>query len=168
MSLTLSYAEADIFSVPLKNIDGEADSLAKYKGKVMLVANTASECGYTRQYAGLQKVYDQFKDQGFVVLGFPSNDFGGQEPGQNKDIKKFCQLNYGVNFPLFEKGPVKGEEKQKLFAELLKLSSDKSEIKWNFEKFLIGKDGKLKKRFSSKDEPEDIAKFVAEELKAAK
>ena len=135
---------------------GKPVKLSEYKGKVLLIVNTASKCGYTSQYEQLEAIHNEYAAKGFVVLGFPSNDFGAQEPGSNEEIAKFCKLNYGVSFPLFEKNPVKGSVKQELF-KLLTEQSGKSmagEVNWNFEKFLVGKDGKLVGRFPSKVKPD--------------
>lgn len=164
-----------------KTIRGEEASLAAYEGKVLLIVNTASKCGFTAQYSDLQKLYEQYKDQGLVVLGFPCNQFGAQEPGSNDEIHTFCQLNYGVTFPLFDKIDVKGEDQHPLFAylteqapfegfdlehprgkrmsDMLERSGmlDGNDIKWNFTKFLIDRDGRIVKRFESPVEPADIA-----------
>jgi glutathione peroxidase len=126
-----------------------------YKGKTLLIVNTASQCGYTSQYEGLQGVYSKFKDKGLVVLGFPSNDFGGQEPGTNSEIKKFCKGRYKVEFPMFAKGAVKGAQQQPLFQYLTKSAPQPGDIKWNFEKFLIAPNGKIVGRFGSSVAPED-------------
>lgn len=136
-------------------IDGSKTSLESYKGKVVLIVNTASKCGYTSQYAGLQEIYEKYKAKGFVVLGFPSNDFGGQEPGSNEEIKKFCDLNYKVTFPLFAKAPVSGPETQPLFAFLTANAPEKGPVKWNFEKFLLNREGKVVGRFRSAVKPTD-------------
>jgi len=144
----------ELFSVPVKTIDGSSSSLKPYFGRVLLVVNTASQCGYTPQYEGLQKLYLKYQSAGLVVLGFPSNDFGGQEPGSNANIKLFCQGTYHVTFPLFEKGSVLGDKIQPLYVQLLKESADHSAVGWNFEKFLIGRDGKVRKRFLSAVEPQ--------------
>ncbi|MGE3975050.1 MAG: glutathione peroxidase [Bdellovibrionales bacterium] len=152
-----------VYDFKVKDITGKDVDLKAYKGKVALVVNTASKCGYTPQYKGLQALYDQYKDKNFVVLGFPSNDFGGQEPGTQKEIKSFCELNYGVNFPLFDKGPVKGSDKSALYVYLTE-SQDHSftgDVEWNFEKFLIDRQGRVIGRYKSKVKPD------SEELKEA-
>lgn len=157
-----AMAAKDFFALTAKDVEGKPVKLESYRGKVVLVANTASECGYTSQYEQLQKVYERFKAKGLVVLGFPANDFGGQEPGTNQEIAKFCKLNYGVTFPLFDKQPVSGAQKQSVFRFLTE-SADKKlqgEVKWNFEKFLISKTGKLAARYSSQVKP-DAAELVA-------
>jgi len=139
------------------NIDGKETSLRKFKDNVILIVNTASECGYTPQYEGLQSLYETYKGGDFVVLGFPANNFGGQEPGTDKEIKKFCKVNYEVNFPMFSKISVKGKDQHPLFTYLTTIENPDftGEIKWNFEKFLIGKDGKLIHRFRSAEKPEN-------------
>ncbi len=145
-----------IYEFEVTRNNGKAESLSVYKGKVLLIVNVASKCGFTKQYKGLQELYDKYKDQGFVVLGFPSNQFGGQEPGSDKEIQEFCQLNFGVNFPLFKKGDVRGKSKQPLF-EFLTEQANKSHsgaIRWNFEKFLIDRNGQLVNRFRSLTKPE--------------
>lgn len=165
----ISAAQAsDLAKIPLKSIDGQSTSLEAYKGKVILVVNTASRCGYTPQYEGLQKLYDQRKASGLVVLGFPSNDFGRQEPGTNSEIKAFCEGKYHVTFPMFEKGPVTGSAIQPLFKALLDDSPDHVPVDWNFEKFLIGRDGKLITRFRSKVTPDSSALNKSLDLALAK
>jgi glutathione peroxidase len=144
----------------MKAIDGSAVNLADYQGKVVLVVNVASRCGYTGQYAGLQKLYDAHKDQGFVILGFPANDFGSQEPGSDAQIAEFCSSKYGVTFPMFAKITVKGAQKPTLYQVLTESADPPGEIGWNFEKFLIGKDGSVVGRFKSGVGPAD-AKLVA-------
>ncbi|MCC8410912.1 glutathione peroxidase [Mucilaginibacter sp. UR6-1] len=143
-----------VYDFKLKSIEGKEFSLAKYKGKKVLIVNTASECGFTPQYAELQKLADKYKDK-LVVIGFPANNFGGQEPGANLEIKSFCQKNYGVTFPLSEKVSVKGDDISPLFAYLTTAENPDftGEIKWNFEKFLIDENGKLIHRFRSKTTP---------------
>ncbi|MCD8741511.1 glutathione peroxidase [Mucilaginibacter roseus] len=143
-----------VYDFKLKSIEGKDFSLAKYKGKKVLIVNTASQCGYTPQYAELQKLADQYKDK-LVVVGFPANNFGGQEPGANLEIKSFCQKNYGVTFPLSEKVSVKGDDISPLFAYLTTAENPDftGEIKWNFEKFLIDENGKLIHRYRSKTTP---------------
>jgi glutathione peroxidase len=130
--------------------DDSPQNLCKYKGKVLLVVNTASFCGFTKQYKGLEKIYEKYKDKGFEVLGFPSNDFGNQEPGSNKDIADFCENTYGVKFPMFAKSNVKGSDANPLF----KILANKSEQpRWNFHKYLISRDGVFHKSFSSFTSP---------------
>jgi glutathione peroxidase len=146
-----------LFDIPVKKIEGELATLAEYKGKVLLIVNTASECGFTPQYKGLEELYQKYKDRGFVVLAFPSNDFGGQEPGTEKEIKKFCELKYKTTFPLFAKVGVK-EKPHPLYAFLQGKAGEK--VGWNFGKFLIGKDGQLIHYFPSKITPEELGKDV--------
>jgi glutathione peroxidase len=139
-----------IYTFKVQNIDGQALDLKKYKGKKVLIVNTASKCGYTKQYADLQKLADTYKDK-LVVIGFPANNFGGQEPGENLNIKEFCQKNFGVTFPLAEKSSVKGEDISPLFKHLTTAANPDftGDIRWNFEKFLIDEDGNLMRRFRS-------------------
>jgi glutathione peroxidase len=141
----------------VNDIKGKPINLKTYQGKVLLIVNTASQCGYTNQYKGLQKIYTTYKDKGFEILGFPSNDFGGQEPGSNKDIKNFCELKYKVTFPMFSKLTVLGKGQSALFKYLTVDSRRefKGPIDWNFEKFLIGPQGTLEARFKSSTDPEN-------------
>jgi glutathione peroxidase len=142
--------------IPLKTIKGDDASLGDYAGKALLVVNVASKCGLTPQYEGLEKLYRDYKDDGLVVLGFPANDFAGQEPGSNEEIATFCTTNFGVDFPMFEKITVKGEEKHPLYAELIAESdSPEAEVAWNFEKFLVSRDGHVVRRFSPRTAPDD-------------
>jgi glutathione peroxidase len=146
-----------IYDFTMKDIDGKPVKLSAYKGKVVMLVNVASKCGFTPQYAGLEKIYTQYKDKGFVILGFPANNFMGQEPGTEAEIKQFCSLTYGVNFPMFSKISVKGEDKHPLYKFLTDKTTDPEfggEISWNFNKFLIDKNGKIIARFGSKDTPE--------------
>ena len=138
------------------DIDGQKASLSKFKGKVMLIVNTASECGFTSQYEGLQKIYEKYRDKGLVVLAFPANDFMNQEPLENKDIKEFCQVNYGVTFPVFSKIHVKGPAIHPLYRYLTSESANHKhggDIGWNFVKFLVGRNGDVIDRFSSITKP---------------
>ncbi|MGH8373157.1 MAG: glutathione peroxidase [Gammaproteobacteria bacterium] len=138
----------------IKTIDGKAKSLKDFNGKAVLVVNVASECGLTPQYAGLEKLYREFKDKGFSVLGLPCNQFGAQEPGTEQQIQQFCSLNYEVSFPLTSKIEVNGAGTYPLY-KWLKSETGGADIQWNFEKFLIGKDGHIVKRYSPKTVPED-------------
>jgi glutathione peroxidase len=144
------------FSV--KTIDGGLKNLADYKGHVLLIVNVASRCGFTPQYKALEAVYEKYKDKGLVVLGFPSNDFGGQEPGSNQEIKKFCSLKYNVTFPMFEKNPVTGADKQPLYRYLTEQTDPAfhGEVKWNFEKFLVNRKGQVVDRFLSTVKPDSV------------
>lgn len=154
--MTALAARAEpIYDLKLKDIDGKDTSLAAYRGKVLLIVNVASKCGYTKQYAGLEAAYQKYKDQGLVVLGFPCNQFGGQEPGTNEEIKAFCSSTFHVTFPLFDKLDVNGANRHPLYAALAGNGSPfPGDIKWNFNKFLLGRDGKILKRFESKTAPD--------------
>jgi len=140
------------FDLSAKRLDGQVQELSRYRGQVVLVVNTASECGYTPQYEGLERLFEARQGQGFVVLGFPSNDFGGQEPGTAEEIAAFCDTRFHVKFPLFEKVRTKGEGQSPVFAWLAKGGG---EPKWNFHKYLVGRDGNLIKSFSSRVAPDD-------------
>jgi len=147
--------KGNIYDFVVKDIDGKNVKLSDYKGKVLLIVNVASKCGYTPQYEGLQKIYNQYKEKGFEILAFPCNDFRGQEPGSNEEIKEFCEANYGVSFKLFDKIKVLGDDRLPLYDMLINSDSiEKGDVKWNFEKFLISKDGKVESRFRSKVKPE--------------
>ncbi|MEP7212329.1 MAG: glutathione peroxidase [Acidobacteriota bacterium] len=149
-----------IYEFQMKDIDGRDVKLSKYKGNVLLVVNTASKCGYTPQYEGLQSIYSKYHEKGFEILGFPANNFGGQEPGSEAEIKEFCTLKYKVTFPMFAKISVKGEDQHPLYSYLTSKETDPAfagDITWNFNKFLIDKNGKILARFSSKDTPESEA-----------
>ncbi|MFD0795350.1 glutathione peroxidase [Mucilaginibacter litoreus] len=150
----VSSAPTSVYTFKLKTIDGKNFSLAKYKGKKLLIVNTASKCGFTPQYAELQKLADQYADK-VVVVGFPANNFGGQEPGTNTEVKEFCQKNFGVTFPLSEKVSVKGDDIAPIFKYLTAEPNPDftGEIKWNFEKFLIDENGKLIHRYRSAVKP---------------
>jgi glutathione peroxidase len=144
-----------LYDIALKDINGKDTTLAAYKGKALLIVNVASRCGYTPQYKGLEAIYKKYQDQGFIVLGFPCNQFGGQEPGTDAEIVQFCTSKYDVTFPLFDKIEVNGANRHPLYVALAGLDSPfPGDIKWNFNKFLIGKDGKILKRFDSKVTPE--------------
>ncbi len=153
---SMSAARAgNIHNIAVKDIDGRQTTLAAYKGKAVLIVNVASRCGYTKQYTGLEAIHQKYKDKGFVVLGFPCNQFGGQEPGTNEEIKEFCSSKFNVTFPLFDKIEVNGANRHPLYVELAgKDSPFPGDIKWNFNKFLIGKDGRILKRFDSGVTPE--------------
>lgn len=152
----------------VKSIDGKAVDLASYKGKVVVIVNVASRCGYTGQYAGLQKLYDTYKDKGLVVLGFPANEFGGQEPGSDAEIAQFCSSKYGVTFPMFSKIVVKGAGISPLYKSLTETAEPAGDVKWNFEKFLIGKDGTIVGRYRSGVGPVDAELIAAVEAALAK
>ncbi len=144
----------------MKRIDGKDESLAAWEGKVVLVVNTASRCGFTPQYEGLEALYEKYKDKGFAVLGFPANNFMGQEPGTNEEIATFCRTKYDVSFPMFAKISVKGKDIAPLYAWLTRDSGFGGDIGWNFTKFLVGPDGRVIARYDSKTKPDD-AKLVA-------
>jgi glutathione peroxidase len=149
---------ASLYEFTLKNIDGSDVKLETFRGKVILIVNTASKCGLTPQYEALQKIYDRFKDKDFVVVGFPANNFLGQEPGTEKEIKEFCTLNYKVTFPMFSKISVKGADQHPLYSFLTNEKTNpgfSGDITWNFEKFLIGKDGKTVARYAPRVLPDD-------------
>ncbi len=158
-----------VYEFSATTIDGKPRALADYRGKVLLVVNTASKCGFTPQYKGLEAIYRQFKDRGFAVLGFPCNQFGEQEPGEDATIAEFCERNFGVSFPLFAKVDVNGADAHPLFKHL---TSEKKgllgtgAIKWNFTKFLIGKDGKVIERYAPTTSPEDLVKDIEKALAA--
>ena len=154
---------ADIYEFEVQTITGDKVRLGSYEKQVMLIVNTASKCGFTPQYDGLEALYKKYKDQDFVVLGFPCNQFGSQEPGSESDIAEFCQLNYGVSFPMFAKVDVNGDDADPLFKYLKKsqkgiLGSEK--IKWNFTKFLVNRDGKVIARFAPTVKPKDLTKDI--------
>ena len=155
-TVTFSHAaESPLYAIPLKDIDGKATSLKAYEGKVMLVVNVASKCGFTPQYEGLEALWQKTRDKGLVVLGFPCNDFGSQEPGTEEDIKTFCSSKFNVTFPLFSKLHVNGPEQHPLYETLSGKSSPfPGPVKWNFGKFLVGKDGKIVARFDSGVKPD--------------
>ena len=156
----------NIYQFEAELLDGKNKSFADYEGKVLLIVNTASKCGFTPQFSGLEKLYEKYKDQGFEVLGFPCNQFGGQDPGSNEQIRAYCQKNYGVNFPMFAKVDVKGPEAHILFRYLTNNSKGilGNGIKWNFTKFLIGRDGKVLNRFAPTTKPEDLESEIAAAL----
>ena len=179
---------SSIYDIPLKKINGEAGSLAEFKGKVLLVVNVASKCGLTPQYEGLEKLYEEMGPQGLVIAGFPANDFKSQEPGSNEEIQSFCSLNYGVTFPLFSKISVTGPEKHPLYANLIAAQPSavsvnhppwrekltgwgvptlaEPELLWNFEKFLVSRKGEVVERFApdtTADAPE-LVKAIESEL----
>jgi len=162
-----------VYDFTMKDIDGKEVKLKKYKGNVALIVNVASKCGYTPQYEGLQRIYDQYKAQGFYVLGFPANNFGNQESGKESEIKEFCESKYKVKFPLFAKISVKGEDQHPLYNFLTSKETDPKfagDITWNFNKFLVDRKGNIVARFSSKDTPESeaVTQAIEKELKIKK
>ncbi len=147
-------------TLALTRLDGTDASLDDYAGQAVLVVNVASKCGFTRQYAGLEALYERYRDRGFTILGFPCNQFGGQEPGSAEEIAEFCQANFGVTFPLLAKTDVNGPDRHPLFARLTETADRKGEgdeVRWNFEKFLMAPDGQVVGRFRTKVEPDDPA-----------
>lgn len=147
------------FNIPITTLTGQARTMQAYEGKVLLIVNTASKCGFTPQYKGLEALYQRYKDRGLEILGFPCNQFGAQEPGAEEEIAQFCQINYGVTFPMHAKIDVNGDDTHPLYQQLKEgapgLLGTKG-IKWNFTKFLVGKDGTIIDRFAPKDKPEDL------------
>jgi len=164
MKLLLSLAvcapalASSLYELAAKDISGKEVSLSDYKGKVILFVNTASKCGFTGQYEGLEELYQEFKDRDFIVLAFPSNDFLGQEPGSDAEIKEFCQTRYNVTFPIFSKAPVSGKDKQPVFTWLTEAAG--GGVMWNFEKFLVGKDGEFIDRWRSTTKPSKLRESI--------
>lgn len=156
----------EIYDISVKDINGENVSLEIYRGKVLLIVNTASKCGFTKQFDGLEELYEKYKDEGFEVLGFPCNQFKEQDPGSNSEIMNFCKLNFGVTFPMFEKIDVNGENESPLYSYLKEQKSGMfgSKIKWNFTKFLVDREGNVIKRFSPQTTPKSIEKDIEELL----
>jgi len=170
---TAELKNKSILDFKMKDIDGNDVKLKKYKGNVLLVVNTASKCGYTPQYEGLQATFDKYKAEGFYVLGFPANNFGGQEPGTAAEIKEFCTTKYKVTFPMFAKISVKGDDQDPLYKFLTSKETNPNfagDITWNFNKFLIDKKGNVVARFSSKDTPdgETVTQAIEKYLKENK
>ena len=158
----------NINDITVLNMNNKEVKLSSYNGKVLLIVNVASECGYTRQYSGLEELYKEFQPKGFEILSFPCNDFGGQEPGTNEQIQTFCTSKYGVTFKLFDKVKILGPDKSQLYQILTNNSvTGKGDVKWNFEKFLISKDGEIVARYSSKVEPtsEELISAIESQLK---
>ncbi len=156
-----------LYDFKAKNINGKEESLDKYKGKVALVVNVASKCGLTPQYTGLQKLYENFHDKGFEILGFPSNDFMGQEPGTEEEIQTFCSTKYDVTFDMFSKVIVKGSNKVDIYNFLTSPETNKDgagEVSWNFQKYLIDKNGNIVKTYNPQIEPKDIASDIEKQL----
>jgi glutathione peroxidase len=181
---------AGLYDIPVKRIDGTAASLADHKGSVMLVVNVASACGLTPQYAGLEEIYEAYRDRGLVVLGFPANEFAKQEPGSNAEIKEFCETKFGVKFPMYEKIVVKGEGQHPLYSQLIAAiptaqqnpagtlrktlekhglaPTNETDVMWNFEKFLINRRGEVVGRFAPDVTPKDPALTSAIEAELSK
>jgi glutathione peroxidase len=159
----------NISSIKVKGMNGKDVALSSYKGKVLLIVNVASKCGYTPQYKGLQDLYEKYKNKGFEILGFPCNDFGGQEPGSNEEIQEFCSMNFGVTFKLFDKVKILGNDKDKLYSVLTDNDvTGTKDVRWNFEKFLIAKNGDIVARFPSKVEPTSKELIIAIEAELKK
>ena len=156
-------SESKFYDMSAKTINGEEQSMQEYAGKVVLVVNTASKCGFTPQYKGLQTLYEEYKDQGLVILGFPCDQFAHQEPGGEDQIAEFCQMNYGVNFPMFSKIDVNGKNAHPIYKFLKSETKGKllKAIKWNFTKFLIDREGNMVKRYEPVVKPEEIAPDIA-------
>jgi glutathione peroxidase len=146
---------SDIYEIEVVNSRGETRKLEAYKDQPLLIVNLASKCGFTPQYEGLQALHEQYNDRGLHILGFPCNDFGGQEPGSIQEIEQFCSVNYGVTFDLFDKVEILGDDKHPLYQWLTTHADEQGDVKWNFEKFLIDRAGRVAGRFSSKVSPED-------------
>ena len=158
-----------VFDFSAHRLAGEPVSLADYAGKVLLIVNTASKCGFTPQYAGLQGLHERFHDQGLVVMGFPCNQFGQQEPGDSQDIARFCETSFGVGFPMFQKVDVNGADAHPLFKHLKSAAPGllgSEAIKWNFTKFLVGRDGAVFKRYAPQTSPEDLEQDIEQLLRA--
>jgi glutathione peroxidase len=158
---------SQLYDITVKNIKGESEPLNKYQGKTLLIVNVASECGFTNQYEGLEKLHEQYADKGLVVMGFPCNQFGGQEPADEKTIESFCTTKFGIKFPMFEKVEVNGSNAHPLFQLLKKEATGllgTEGIKWNFTKFLITKDGKQVTRFAPQTKPEDLKSDIEKAL----
>lgn len=168
MATSLS-AGSGVYSFTLNSIDGKPAPLADYKGKVVLLVNVASQCGYTPQYSALEAIYEKYKDQGFVILGFPANNFGAQEPGTNEEIKTFCTRKYSVTFPMYSKISVKGADQAPLYGYLTKETGAgiAGDIKWNFTKFLVDRDGKVVQRFEPAVTPDskEVRAAIEKQLK---
>ena len=162
-------APTSVYDFEALSIEGKTASLSTQRGKVLLIVNTASACGFTPQFGGLEALWKTYRDQGLVVLGFPSNEFGNQDPGSNDQIASFCEMNYGVSFPMMEKVEVNGAQAHPLFKWLTKEAPGllgSTGVKWNFTKFLVGKDGKVIRRYAPTDKPESITKDIEAALAA--
>jgi glutathione peroxidase len=166
---TSLFAASGIYTFTLNSIDGKPAPLADYKGKVVLLVNVASQCGYTPQYSALEAIYEKYKGQGFVILGFPANNFGAQEPGTNEEIKTFCSRKYSVTFPMYAKISVKGDDQAPFYAYLTKETGPgiAGDIKWNFTKFLVDRDGKVIQRFEPAVTPDskEVTAAIEKQLK---
>ena len=167
MAVTAVMAQDNIYSFKVKDDKGTEISLEQYKGKVLLIVNTATRCGFTPQYKDLEAIYEKYNEQGFEILDFPCNQFGGQAPGTIAEIKEFCTTNYNVKFTQFDKIEVNGENEHPLYTYLKANAENKNNIRWNFTKFLISADGKILKRFESGDKMTDVETAVAQALTPA-
>ena len=168
LSLNAGDKMKSIYDFTVKNIHGKTQSLSQYKGKVLLIVNVASECGFTKQYKGLEALYQNYKSQGFEILAFPCNQFGGQEPGSSEEIQKFCSSKFSVTFPLFEKIDVNGDNEAPLYLFLKEEAHGffgTKSIKWNFTKFLVDKNGKVLERYGSSNKPSEISKDIEKLVK---
>ena len=168
MAVTAVMAQDNIYSFKVKDDKGTEVSLEQYKGKVLLIVNKATRCGFTPQYKDLEAIYEKYNEQGFEILDFPCNQFGGQAPGTIAEIKEFCSTNYNVKFTQFDKIEVNGENEHPLYTYLKANAENKNNIRWNFTKFLISADGKILKRFESGDKMEDVESAVAQALSPSK
>ena len=168
MAVSAVMAQESIYSFKVKDDKGTVVSLEQYKGKVLLIVNTATRCGFTPQYKDLEAMYEKYNEQGFEILDFPCNQFGGQAPGTIAEIKEFCSTTYNVKFTQFDKIEVNGENEHPLYTYLKANAENKNNIRWNFTKFLISSDGKILKRFESGDKMEDVESAVAQALAPAK
>ncbi len=157
----------DFYNIQATTLQGKTISMEEYKGKVVIIVNTASKCGFTPQYGGLEKLYEKYKDQGLVILGFPCNQFGKQEPGGKESIEETCQINYGVTFQMFDKIDVNGPDAHPLYVYLRKQKSNLlwNKVKWNFEKFVVDREGNVVKRYTSLKKPEDMESDIVKLLK---
>jgi glutathione peroxidase len=169
LMVTQAFAASSVYDFTLPSIDGQPMPIAGFKGKVVLLVNVASRCGFTPQYKGLEALYEKYKDQGFVILGFPANNFGAQEPGTNQEIKTFCSTKYSVSFPMYSKVSVKGPDQTPLYQYLTTKAdpTHSGDIKWNFTKFLVDRDGRVVQRFESAVTPDstEVVSAVEKELK---
>lgn len=166
-TLNAKEKQMSIYDITVKDINNQEVQLSKYKGKVLLIVNVASKCGFTSQYEGLEKLFDTYKEKDFMILGFPSNQFGNQEPGSNKEIQEFCRLTYGVEFDMFAKIDVNGENESELYTFLKDKASGiigTKNIKWNFTKFLVDKEGNVIDRYGSMTKPKEIEAKIKELL----
>jgi glutathione peroxidase len=162
----MNNSPINIYDVTVKDMHGNDKKLSDYKGKVLMIVNVASQCGYTPQYEGMQEIYEIYKDEGFEVLGFPCNDFGAQEPGTNEEIRTFCENKFNVTFETFDKINILGDNKNKLYEKLIQFPGDPGDVEWNFEKFIVDKEGNVVARYRSKIKPEseEVTEVIKEKL----